>query len=71
MAAVPFSSARKWSATSFAGHGTWVLGAPEILLVAGAPDDNGVKERVDGTGRRRYPYPAPGPIQCPAAPGSR
>jgi cation-transporting ATPase E len=31
-AAVPFSSARKWSAASFAGHGTWVLGAPEIVL---------------------------------------
>src|SRR6516164_1359790 len=30
--AVPFSSARKWSAASFAEHGTWVLGAPEIVL---------------------------------------
>jgi len=35
--AVPFSSARKWSAASFAGHGTWVLGAPEIVL-ADIPD---------------------------------
>src|SRR5215468_10818779 len=34
---VPFSSARKWSAASFAGHGTWVLGAPEIVL-AGSQD---------------------------------
>jgi cation-transporting ATPase E len=34
-AAVPFSSARKWSAASFAGRGTWVLGAPEIVLAAG------------------------------------
>jgi cation-transporting P-type ATPase E len=33
--AVPFSSARKWSAASFAGHGTWVLGAPEMVLPAG------------------------------------
>jgi cation-transporting ATPase E len=33
--AVPFSSARKWSAASFAGHGTWVLGAPEIVLAGG------------------------------------
>jgi cation-transporting ATPase E len=31
-AAVPFSSARKWSAASFAGYGTWVLGAPELVL---------------------------------------
>jgi cation-transporting ATPase E len=28
---VPFSSERKWSAASFAGHGTWVLGAPEMV----------------------------------------
>lgn len=31
---VPFSSARKWSASRFEGRGSWVLGAPEI--VAGA-----------------------------------
>jgi cation-transporting ATPase E len=31
-AEVPFSSARKWSAASFTGHGTWVLGAPELVL---------------------------------------
>ena len=29
---VAFSSARKWSATSFDGHGTWIMGAPEIVL---------------------------------------
>jgi len=29
--AVPFSSARKWSAARFAGRGSWVLGAPEIV----------------------------------------
>jgi hypothetical protein len=29
---VPFSSARKWSTASFAGHGAWVLGAPEMVL---------------------------------------
>jgi cation-transporting ATPase E len=33
---VPFSSARKWSAATFAGKGTWVIGAPEALLPAGA-----------------------------------
>ncbi|MCU4183398.1 HAD-IC family P-type ATPase [Acidiferrimicrobium sp. IK] len=31
---VPFSSARKWSAAAFAGHGTWVLGAPEMVAAA-------------------------------------
>jgi cation-transporting P-type ATPase E len=30
--AVPFSSARKWSATVTNGHGSWVLGAPEMVL---------------------------------------
>ncbi len=29
---VPFSSARKWSAASFAERGSFVLGAPDILL---------------------------------------
>jgi cation-transporting ATPase E len=28
----PFSSARRWSGASFEGHGTWILGAPEMLL---------------------------------------
>ena len=31
-AAVPFSSQRKWSAATFADRGTWVLGAPEMVL---------------------------------------
>jgi cation-transporting ATPase E len=32
LGAVAFSSARKWSAATFATHGTWILGAPEIVL---------------------------------------
>ncbi len=28
----PFSSARKWSAAAFDGHGSWVFGAPEMVL---------------------------------------
>jgi cation-transporting ATPase E len=34
--AVPFSSARKWSAASFESNGTWVMGAPEIVLPGNA-----------------------------------
>lgn len=36
VATVPFSSARKWSAVSFDGAhaGTWILGAPEMMLPA-------------------------------------
>ena len=29
---VPFSSDRKWSSATFADHGTWVLGAPDVLV---------------------------------------
>ncbi len=41
--AVPFSSARKWSAARFADEGSWYLGAPDILLdrAAVAPRSTG------------------------------
>lgn len=32
---MPFSSARKWSGTRFTDHGTWLLGAPDVLLDPG------------------------------------
>lgn len=32
---MPFSSARKWSGTRFTDNGTWLLGAPDILLEQG------------------------------------
>ncbi len=41
-ATVPFSSARKWSAASFGTFGSWVLGAPEMIL----PDDPKVARAV-------------------------
>jgi cation-transporting ATPase E len=44
-ATVPFSSARKWSAVSFDGKGTWVLGAPENVLADDFAGD--VKDNVD------------------------
>ena len=45
-ARIPFSSARKWSAVEFAGRGTWVLGAPELVL----PDPGSltsISDRID------------------------
>ena len=49
--AVPFSSARKWSAARFAGRGSWVLGAPEI--VAGDDETLGPRPPAGGgTGGR-------------------
>ena len=40
---VPFSSARKWSGVTFDGHGTWVIGAPEVIDAA---DPDSIRERV-------------------------
>ncbi len=54
--AVPFSSARKWSATTFAMEGSWVLGAPDVMVANVAADVAPVvAERVHrhaATGRR-------------------
>jgi cation-transporting P-type ATPase E len=54
---IPFSSARKWSAVSFAdGDGTWVLGAPEMVFGDAASDSSGELGRsvtaLASTGRR-------------------
>jgi cation-transporting ATPase E len=38
--AVPFSSARKWSGIAFEGEGTWLLGAPDVLLDGRAGHDD-------------------------------
>jgi len=67
--AVPFSSARKWSAASFAGHGTWVLGAPEMLLPA---SQDGLRSRaadLAASGRRVLALAhAPGSLDGQALP---
>jgi cation-transporting P-type ATPase E len=36
-ATAPFKSATKWSGVSFAGHGDWVIGAPDVLLEPASP----------------------------------
>ena len=41
---VPFNSARKWSGTTFARQGTWVLGAAEMVT---ASDPGGVRPVAD------------------------
>jgi cation-transporting ATPase E len=51
-AAVPFSSARKWSAASFAGQGTWVLGAPEMVLPPGQRDHLARAASLAASGQR-------------------
>ena len=49
---VSFSSARKWSAASFSGHGTWVLGAPEIVLPDGTKLVREQADSLAATGQR-------------------
>ncbi len=44
-ASVAFSSARKWSASSFTDKGTWIFGAPEMVLAGAAYDE--IANRVD------------------------
>ncbi|MFB1294904.1 cation-translocating P-type ATPase [Mycobacterium sp. pW049] len=36
-ATAPFKSATKWSGTSYAEHGNWVIGAPDVLLDPASP----------------------------------
>ena len=67
--AVPFSSARKWSAASFAGHGSWVLGAPELVMPAS--QDGLLPQAADlaAAGQRVLALAhAPGPLTGQALP---
>ncbi|MCB0958061.1 MAG: HAD-IC family P-type ATPase [Acidimicrobiales bacterium] len=68
---VPFSSARKWSAASFEGHGSWLLGAPEVLLDEADPLRGRVAE-LASTGRRvLLVQHADGPLAGEALPTGR
>lgn len=51
---IPFSSARKWSAASFDGHGTWVMGAPEMVWAGrdGSDPVRGAADEQAATGSR-------------------
>src|SRR6266446_1980223 len=71
-AAVPFSSARKWSAASFAGHGTWVLGAPEMVLPRGQQDQLSQAAGLAASGRRVLVLAsATGPLDGESLPDGR
>ncbi len=47
----PFTSARKWSGSTFDGHGSWLLGAPDILA-PGASQASATAEAAGSTGLR-------------------
>ncbi|MEL7208797.1 MAG: HAD-IC family P-type ATPase, partial [Actinomycetota bacterium] len=66
----PFSSARKWSAASFAGRGWYYLGAPDVLF---GDDEQGhdLVERLSRAGRRLVAVgAADGPPDGDVAPAS-
>ncbi|MFC7592322.1 HAD-IC family P-type ATPase [Nonomuraea antimicrobica] len=46
---VPFSSARKWSGADFGERGTWVLGAPDVLLRGGDSFDRAAELATTGS----------------------
>lgn len=52
VAEVGFTSARKWSGATFAGHGTWVLGAAEMVQAADPDDLAGAAARLASGGSR-------------------
>ena len=49
---VPFSSARKWSAATFDGQGSWVMGAPEMVLTDNTSPVRARADELASSGRR-------------------
>ena len=49
---VPFSSKRKWGGITLSGHGSWVIGAPEILLKDRYKDIQEIVEKEAQKGKR-------------------
>ena len=69
--AVPFSSARKWSAASFGDHGSWFLGAPDVLLDDDAPERAQVAELAAQGRRVLLVQSSPSPLSDEGLPGDR
>jgi len=71
---LPFSSARKFSGARFEGHGSWLLGAPDVLLGADDPVRR-EGDRLAGQGlrvlalARTAGLPAPGGGPAGTGPG--
>ena len=49
---IPFTSATKWSAVTFVGHGTYVVGAPEFVMGRRYADLKETVEEYSGQGER-------------------
>ncbi|MCH9666364.1 MAG: cation-translocating P-type ATPase [Actinomycetia bacterium] len=69
-ATAPFRSATKWSGTSYAGQGSWVIGAPDVLLNPGSA----VAEQAEQIGAQGLRVLLLGssslPVDDPSAPGN-
>jgi len=59
---IPFSSARKWSAASYTDHGSWVLGAPEMVWLDGSDPVRQQADELAATGNRVLLLARGGPI---------
>ncbi len=62
---VPFSSSRQWSAVSFVDRGSWVLGAPQVVLAEDESDVMARSRNYERSARRvlvlaRAPEPVEG-----------
>ena len=68
-AVAPFSSARKWSGASFGTHGHWVLGAPDVLLTADAPERTEAEQLAAQGLRVLLLGRSDRPVDAPEAPG--
>lgn len=69
-ATAPFKSATKWSGTSYAGHGDWVIGAPDVLLDPASPAAEAA-EQIGARGLRVLLLGSSDlPVDDPAAPGT-
>jgi cation-transporting ATPase E len=49
---VPFSSGRKWSASSYGSNGAWVLGAPEMVILEPSVAARQQADELAATGNR-------------------
>ena len=68
-ATAPFKSATKWSGTSYADHGNWVIGAPDVLLDPASPQAEEA-ERIGAQGLRVLLLGSSDrPVDAPDAPG--
>ncbi|GJF16708.1 magnesium-transporting ATPase [Mycolicibacterium cyprinidarum] len=69
-ATAPFKSATKWSGTTYAGQGNWVIGAPDVLLDPGTAVARQAEE-IGAHGLRVLLLGSSSlPVDDPAAPGT-